>query len=266
MTSPVTIENPESPIADVRLNRPDKKNAFNMDMLTGLTDAADQLGNSSGLRAVVMSGAGGCFSAGLDVSMFAEFAQQLDTLKTEIRNPPDGQIANRFQAPVVCWQKLPVPVIAAIEGVCYGAGMQLALAADFRIAAPDAVFSIMEIKWGLIPDMGITQSLPKLVCADQAKDLIMTARIVQADETLALGLITRIADDPIAAAHKYALELAGRSPDALARAKQLVDDGWTASARDGLALEAELQAQIIGGANQMEAVFANMQKRAPKYR
>ena len=265
MSDIVLIENPDGPVAEVRLNRPEKKNAFSLDLFTDLVAAADRLAKADGLRAVVMCGAGGSFCAGLDLAVFAEFAGEIEALKGEIRNPPGGTPANRFQAPVVCWQELPVPVIAAIEGVCFGAGMQLALAADFRIGAADARFSIMESKWGLIPDMGITQSLPKLLRADQAKELIMTARVVMAEEALSLGLITRIADDPIAAAHEFATDLAARSPDAVRRAKQLVDESWTATARDALALEAELQAQIIGGANQMEAVFANMQNRPPKF-
>lgn len=265
MDDVVHISNPHGPVADVILNRPEKKNAFNAAMFDGLTAAAAQLQSEPHLRAVIMYGAGDCFCAGLDVSMFMEFAKDLEALKVEMLNPPDGQAANRFQAPVVCWQSLPVPVIAAITGVCFGAGMQLALAADFRIAAPDARFSIMESKWGLVPDMGITQSLPKLMPADQAKELIMTARIVGADEALELGLITRIADDPIQAAQEMANALAERSPDAIRAAKRLVEDGWGASVPDGLALEAKLQADIIGSSNQTEAVMANMQKRPPKF-
>ena len=266
MSDAVLLQNPQGPVASVVLNRPEKKNAFNGDMFAGLPDAAARLQSEPGLRAVVMLGAGDCFSAGLDVSMFMEFAKDISALKDEMRNPPGGQAANRFQEPVVCWQSLPVPVIAAITGVCFGAGMQLALAADFRIAAPDARFSIMESKWGLVPDMGITQSLPKLMPSDQAKDLIMSARVVEADEALSLGLITRIADDPVKAAHEMADLLAARSPDAIRAAKRLVDSGWNTSAVEGLALEATLQAEIIGGENQIEAVMANMQKRDPKFR
>lgn len=262
----VQIANPQGPVADVILNRPEKKNAFNAAMFDGMTSAAAQLQAEPNLRAVVMYGAGDCFCAGLDVSMFMEFAKDLEALKVEILNPRDCDSANRFQAPVVCWQALPVPVIAAITGVCFGAGMQLALAADFRISAPDAKFSIMESKWGLVPDMGITQSLPKLLPADQAKDLIMTARIVKAVEALELGLITRIADDPVQAAHEMADALASRSPDAIRAAKRLVENGWGASNAGGLEMEAKLQANIVGGPNQIEAVMANMQKRAPKFR
>ena len=266
MSEIVLVENAEGPVAEVRLNRPEKKNAWTLEMFDALSAAAGTLAAEPGLRAVVISGAGGCFSAGLDFSVFQEFATKLEAIKDEMRNPPEGQLTNRFQEPVVCWQRLAVPVIAAIEGVCFGAGMQLALAADFRVAAPDARFSIMESKWGLIPDMGITQSLPKLMRADQAKDLIMTARVLQADEALGLGLITRIADDPVAEAQAFATELAARSPDAVRGAKHLVEEGWGLGPREALALEAALQAELMGSANQIEAVMANMQKRVAKFR
>ncbi len=261
----VQLENAQGPVATVCLNRPDKKNAWTLEMFDALAAAANTLARQPGLRAVVIHGAGGCFSAGLDFSVFGEFASRLAELKAEILNPPDGQIANRFQAPVLCWQKLPVPVIAAIEGVCFGAGMQLALAADFRIAAPDARFSIMESKWGLIPDMGISQSLPKLLRADQAKELIMTARVLAAAEAAELGLVTRIDADPVAAAQGLAAELAARSPDAVQAAKRLVQETWCGDAAGALALEAALQAELIGGPNQLEAIMANMQKRPAKF-
>lgn len=264
MSDIIEIINAAGPVAEVRLNRPEKKNAFSMKMFDALPNAAQRLGEQAGLRAVVLCGAGGCFSAGLDIAVFPELAGRLDQVKMQLRNPDAGETANFFQHPVTCWQALPVPVIAAVEGVCLGAGMQLALAADFRFAAPDAQFSIMETKWGLIPDMGITQSLPKLVAADVAKQLIMTADVISAQKALELGLITRITDDPVKEAHAFALQLAERSPDAVNAAKKLVDQAWRTDPA-GLALEGELQAQIIGGANQIEAVMANMQKRPPKF-
>jgi len=261
----VLLNDPDGPVVQIQLNRPEKKNAVNIQMLDALRVRAESLEDMADVRCVVMSGAGGSFSAGLDTAIFLEFAKDIEALKIEITNPPDGRVANRFQAPVLCWQELPVPVIAAIEGVCFGAGMQLALAADFRIAAPTAKLSIMEGKWGLIPDMGITQSLPNLMRMDQAKELIMTARILDAHEALSLGLITRIENDPMGAALELANEIAERSPDAIRATKALLNTGWNASRRDALALEAALQAEIIGGHNQIEAVMANIQKRAPKF-
>ncbi len=255
----------EGGLAIVALNRPEKKNAWTLEMFDALSAASASLARAPGLRAVILTGAGGCFSAGLDLSMFAEFAARLEAIREEMRTPDEGG-ANRFQRPVVGWQRLRVPVIAAIEGVALGAGMQLALAADFRIAHPEARLSVMEGKWGLIPDMGITRTLPRLVRADQARDLLMSARMLSAQEALDLGLVSRIDPDPMGAARDLAAGLMARPPEMLAAAKQLVEEAWCADAAASLALEARLQAELMGSPNQMEAVMANMQKRPPKYR
>ena len=212
----------------------------------------------------MIHGAGGVFSAGIDLTDLMGLAPRLGEIKQQMRNPPAGEAANLFQKPITIWAELPVPVIAAIDGVCFGAGMQLALGADFRIAAPDAKLSIMEAKWGLIPDMGITQSLPRLMRADQAKDLVMTGRVLDAPEAASLGLVTRVSDNPLQAALALAGDLAAKSPDAIRAGKRLVDAAWATDPAT-LALEAELQAQIMGEANQMEAVMAQMQKRAPRF-
>lgn len=261
----VIVTMAEGGVAEVCLNRPERRNAWTLEMFDALSAAADDLAARPGLRAVILRGAGGCFSSGLDLSVLQGFARDIEGLKREILSPLAGERANRFQKPCHAWQALPVPVIAAIEGVAYGAGFQLALAADFRLAAPDARVSAMEAKWGLIPDMGISQSLPRLMPADRAKELLMSARVVAAEEALALGLVTRIVADPVAAARALAAELAQRSPDALAAAKRLVEESWTLPPGDGLAVEARLQAGIIGGANQVEAVMAALAGRAPRF-
>ncbi len=265
MTETVLTENADAAVATLRLNRPEKMNAITLEMFEALPAAAAQLAAKPGLRAAILTGAGDHFCSGLDTSIFMQFTQQMDKMRDRLTTPLDGRKANWFQHPAEALRAMPVPVIAAIRGNCFGGGMQVALAADFRIAAPDARFSIMETKWGLIPDMGLTQSLPLLMRADQAKDLIMTARILDADEALSLGLITRISDDPDSAARDYADILLARSPDALKAAKRLVDQSWPAAPGDGLAIEAELQNRILGQPNQIEAVMANMQKRPPKY-
>lgn len=265
MTEIVIVAKEAAHVAHVQLNRPEKKNALSLEMFETLPMTAQQIADDRDTRAIVLSGRGGDFCAGLDLSMFQHFAPRIAQIREQLLNPPDGQAANFFQKPVTCWQDAPQPVVAAIDGVCFGGGMQIALAADFRIAAPEARFSIMETRWGLIPDMGITRSLPKLMRADQAKELIMTARVLDAKEALALGLITRVADDPVSAALDLAVSLAARSPEAIQASKRLVDDGWTGSAETTLALEARLQAPIIGGINQIEAVTAGMQKRDPDF-
>lgn len=254
----------EGHVARVELNRPEKKNALSLDMLSALTETAQAIQARDDIRAVVIHGAGGAFSAGIDLADLMGLAPRLDEIKHQMRNPPEGEAANLFQKPVTIWAELPVPVIAAIDGVCFGAGMQLALGADFRIAAPDARLSIMEAKWGLIPDMGLSQSLPRLMRADQAKELVMTGRVLDATEAASLGIVTRLADDPLQAAQAMAADLAAKSPDAIRAGKQLVDAAWATDPAT-LALEAELQAQIMGAPNQMEAVMAQMQKRAPSF-
>lgn len=253
----------ENGIATVTLNRPDKKNAMSLDLLAALVESCATLKGTEGLRAVILTGAGGVFSAGIDVTMMMTLAGKLGDIKAMLADP-DETGANPFQAPVTCWSGLPVPVIAAVEGLCFGAGMQLALGADFRIVAPAARMSIMEAKWGLIPDMGITQSLPKLMGADQAKMLMMTGREFTGEEALSMGLATEVATDPMARARELAELLASKSPDAIAGSKRLVEETWGGGPA-GLRLEAELQSALMGSPNQMEAVMANMQKRPPKF-
>jgi enoyl-CoA hydratase/carnithine racemase len=169
-------------------------------------------------------------------------------------------VPNWFQRAAYDWLRVPVPVIAAVHGNCFGGGLQIALAADMRIARPDARLSVMEVKWGLIPDMSITRTLPRLVGIDVAKELTYTGRVFDADEALRLGAVTRLADDPLQAAHSLAAEIAGRSPDAVRAAKRLYDEAWARPADETLALEAELQLSLIGSPNQLAAVTAGMTK------
>jgi enoyl-CoA hydratase/carnithine racemase len=172
--------------------------------------------------------------------------------------PLRGEVPNRFQRVAYDWIALPMPVIAAVHGNCFGGGLQIALGADARICTPDARLSVMEIRWGLIPDMSITRTLPRLVGIDVAKELTYTGRIISGEEADRLGLVTRLDADPLAAARRLAEEIASRSPDAVRRAKRLFDGAWTAPAPESLALEAQLQGELIGSANQLEAVRAGM--------
>lgn len=254
----------DGPVAEVMLNRPDKRNALDMGLFQALVAAGEALKGAPGLRAVILHGAGTAFCAGIDTAEFMAMAGRLAAVKAEMLEPPPGQ-ANRFQRPCTIWAELDVPVIAAVQGVCFGAGLQLALGADFRLVAPEARFSVMEARWGLIPDMGITQSLPRLMRADLAKELILTARVVEAPEALALGLVTRLEADPLAAARAMAARFAQVSPDVLRAAKRLVEDTWTLPPGPGLRREAELQADLIGGRNQIEAVMAGMAGRRPDF-
>jgi len=218
------------------------------------------------VRAVVLSGEGRAFCAGLDTSNFAAMASGESRASTGLVTPkrtPGG--ANRAQHAVMVWRDIPVPVIAAVHGVAYGGGLQIALAADIRVVAPDAQLSVMEIKWGLIPDMSGTQTLRHLVRLDVAKELTFTGRVISGREAVELGLATRAADDPHAAALALAREIAGQSPDAIRAGKRLLNATVVASREDGFRLEEQLQRELIGSPNQLEAVQANLEKRVPRF-
>lgn len=247
-------------VAVVTLTRPDKHNALDLPMIDAIIAAAERLGEEPGVRAVVLHGAGKSFCSGLDFPAVAA-AGGLEAFTGILDESPP----NYFQRAGHGWIDLPVPVIAAIQGNCLGGGLQIALAADIRIATPDARLSVMEARWGLIPDMSITRTLPRLVGIDVAKELTFTARTVTGQEAAALGLVTRIAEDPLTAALEMAREIAGRSPDAVRRAKRLFNEGWSGSAEQTLALEARLQGELIGGANQLAAMTAAMTRQAPEF-
>ena len=254
-------------VADVRLNRPEKMNALSPEMFEAITAAGETLQARGDVRVVVLSGNGRAFCAGLDMGNFQAMAggSRASPVSALLASPTAAQPENRAQRPAMVWKRLAVPVIAAVHGVAFGGGLQVALGADIRIAAPDARFSIMEIKWGLIPDMGLTQTLVDMVRLDVAKELTFTGRIVAAPEALALGLVTKIADDPLAAALALAKEIADKSPDAIRAGKRLLEATWRADPGPGLRLEASLQGALIGGANQIEAVKSNFEKRVAQY-
>jgi enoyl-CoA hydratase/carnithine racemase len=238
-------------VADVRLTRGDKHNGLDGAMFEALVDGAAQVARTPGVRVVVLSGEGPSFCAGLDFKAVMT-GTGLDGDKAFIRE--DGDIANFAQRATYDWHRLEVPVIAALHGACLGGGLQLALAADIRIAAQDTRLSVMEIRYGLVPDMGLTQTLPDLVGIDVAKELTLTGRIVDADQAARIGLVTRLADDPRAEALALAAEIAARSPDAVRAAKRLLNDAWREPPATGLGLEAETQRRLIGSPNQLAAV------------
>src|SRR4051795_11600512 len=241
-------------VATVTLTRPDKHNALDGAMFTGIVAAAEEVASTPGVRAVVLHGEGPSFCSGLDVASLMSSGVSFDELLDR-----DGRRANIFQRTCTDWIDLPVPVIAAIHGSCFGGGLQIALGADIRIATPDARLSIMEVKWGLVPDMGITQTLPRLVSIDLAKELTFSGRIVSASEGLKLGLVTRTAEDPLSAALSLADEISQKSPDAVRAAKRLYDETWTSNdTAAALVLESELQTGLIGKPNQIAAVVAGM--------
>ena len=263
MAERVTISKQDG-VADVRLNRTEKLNALDPPMFEGLIAAGKALAADPSVRAVVLSGEGRAFCAGLDFASFMALAGSQPG-----RNPlerEEGSVANFAQRAAYVWMELPVPVIAAVHGVAFGGGLQIALAADIRFVAPDAQLSVMEIKWGLIPDMTGSQTLRHLVRLDVAKELMFTGRLITGSEAVALGLATRVSDDPHADALALAHEIAAKSPDAVRAGKRLLNQAGLVSLADGLRLEESLQLTLIGTPNQVEAVQANMEKRTPRFK
>lgn len=249
-------------VATVTLTRPEKHNALDGPMFRAVVDAAIELDDAANVRVVVLHGEGPSFCSGLDISSLGtEDAISLDDL--EARH--EGNRANLPQRACTGWIDLPVPVIAAVHGNCFGGGLQIALGADIRIVAPDARLSVREVQWGLVPDMGITLTLPRLVSVDIAKELTFTGRIFSGEEAAAIGVATRVADDPLAIALELATEIAGRSPDAVRAAKRLYDTAHGMAPEEALMLESRLQGSLIGSPNQIAAVVAGAKKEQPVF-
>jgi enoyl-CoA hydratase/carnithine racemase len=252
-------------VADVRLVRTDKMNALDDAMFGALVAVGERLKSEKGLRAVVLSGEGRAFCAGLDMGNFGQMASgprgasaNLETART-----PGG--ANRAQQAVMVWREIPVPVIAAVHGVAFGGGFQLALGADLRFVAPDTRLSVMEIKWGLVPDMAGIALLRGLVRDDVARELTFSGRIFSGEEALDLGLATRVCQDPRAEALAFAAAVAEKNPDAIRAGKRLLDLAVEADQPTILMSETIEQVKLIGSPNQVEAVKANLEKRAPRF-
>ncbi len=244
-------------VAHVQLNRPEKMNALSWPMFDAITEAGRSVSANKEIRAVVLSGEGRGFCAGLDLENFASGDLDGDFFG----GGRGGSWPNYYQSPAYVWKSVPVPVICALHGVAYGGGFQIAMAADIRIAHPASKLSVMEIKWGLIPDMSASQTLRDLVRLDVAKELTFTGRVVEGTEAQALGLVTRLDESPVQAALDMAADIAGRSPDAISYGKYLLDNTWHGSDIDGLRVEEKLQARIIAKSNQMESVMAGMEGR-----
>jgi enoyl-CoA hydratase/carnithine racemase len=261
-------------VADVRLVRSDKMNALDDKMFTAIAEVGEQLRNSSEVRAVVLSGTGKAFCAGLDMGNFSEMVADShpDENSSELPKPHreplatrSHGIANYLQYAVWMWRDLPMPMIAAVHGVAFGGGFQLALAADMRYAAPDTRFSIMEIKWGLVPDMAGTQLMRHLAREDVVRELSYTGRIFSAQEALEYGFITRISGDPLALALSTAREIATKNPEAIRGNKQLFNAANYLSVEDGLLMESTVQDRVMGTPNQKEAVKAALEKRTANF-
>lgn len=257
----VSIELGDDGVAQVRLIRSDKMNALDPEMFEQIIKAGQALHKMKGLRAVVLSGEGPSFCAGLDTSSFGREPSSDEPSLTE---RTFGN-SNKFQQVATQWRKLPVPVICAIHGVCFGGGMQIASGADIRVAAPDARMAIMELKWGLVPDMGGYALWRGLVRDDVLRELVYTNRQFTGEEAQEYGLATFVDSDPHARATAIATEIANRNPHAIRAAKRL-HNKMADTAGDELLMEESIEQHgIMRTKNQIEAVMAGMAKRAPKF-
>jgi enoyl-CoA hydratase/carnithine racemase len=257
----VSIALGEDGVAQVRLARPDKLNALDAAMIDRLIEAGEALREAPGLRAVVLAGEGRGFCSGIDL---ASMAGAPDPHAADLAERTHGE-CNRFQQLAMQWRALPVPVIAAIHGTCFGGGLQIASGADIRVVAPDARLSIMEMKWGIVPDMGGYVLWRELVRGDVLRELVYSARVFSGVEARELGLATLLDPDPVARAGAIAGEIAAKNPHAIRLAKHLANRAHDLSAAEILLEESRAQQQLIYSKNQLEAVMSELQHRAPKF-
>ena len=246
-------------IAHVRLTRADKMNAVDQDMITALIAAGEEVA-ASDARAVIVSGDGKAFCAGIDISGLSGMIGKDPAGLLMPRTHGNGT-TNQWQEVAMIWSRMDIPVIAAVHGVCFGAGLQIALGADIRIASPDAQFAVMEMKWGIVPDMGGMVLLPKLVRTDVLRKLTYTAAPIGAEQAERWGLVTELADDPLAAAQTLAETIAGKSPSAIRAAKRLIAVAETEDAKTVLDAESREQVDLLGKPHQMEVIAASFAKR-----
>ncbi|WP_398493892.1 crotonase/enoyl-CoA hydratase family protein [Variovorax sp.] len=265
-----TIRHPDG-VVELQLDRADKMNALDPAMFDALIAAGEALRADATVRAVVIAGRGKAFCAGLDMASFQRMEQGA---AGEVLGQSAGGaglvarthgLANAAQQVAMVWREVPVPVIAAVHGVAFGGGLQVALGADIRIVAPDTRLSVMEIKWGLVPDMGGMVLMRELARSDVVRELTYTGRVFSGEEALQLGFATRLAADPLAEALAMAHEIAAKSPDAIRAGKRLLNASLAHSAAELLIAESVEQQALIGSPNQVEAVRANIERRAPRF-
>ena len=255
-------------VADVRLVRADKMNALDDAMFSALIETGERLKGQAGVRAVVLSGEGRAFCAGLDMGSFAAMAsgeRNRDTTAALLTPKRTQGGANRAQQACMVWREIPVPVIAAVHGVAFGGGFQLALGADLRFVTPDVKLAVLEIKWGLIPDMAGMVLMRGLVRDDVARELTYTGRVFGGEEAVSMGLATRVCPDPRAEALALAAEIASKNPHAIRAGKRLLNLMGDGDQHAILLAESQEQGALIGSPNQIEAVTANLQKRGPSF-
>ena len=257
----IAISMDDHGIAHVRLIRADKMNALDPDMFAALLNAGHVLLGLKGLRCVVLSGEGRSFCAGLDMASMGDPDRRREAPLTTRTH---GN-ANAPQQVAMQWRKLPVPVIAAVHGVCFGGGLQLASGADIRVVTPDARMAVMEMKWGLVPDMAGYALWRGTVRDDVLRELTYTNREFTGAEALNYGFATLLDADPLTRALGIAAEIAARNPEAQRAAKRLFARYLHASVDDILMAESIEQQALMGTKNQIEAVMSQLGKRAGEF-
>jgi len=258
----VVLASVDDGIARVELARPDKLNALTLGTLDGLVDTARELRADRSLRGIVLTGQGPSFCAGLDFGTVMK--DRAGIVKAFAPRPWRG--TNTFQEACWAWRRIPVPVVAAVQGHCFGGGVQIALGADFRLTTPDAQWSVLEAKWGLIPDMSGIQSLSQQVGLDVAKRLTMTGEVITGAEAVRLGLATETSDDPVTAAYDLIRRISIRSPDSVAATKRIFERTWTAGARRTFRWERYEQALLLAARNTAIARKVVAEQVATRYR
>ncbi len=251
-------------IAHVQFNRPEKMNALDLDFFHSIIECCEQIEANTAIRVVVVSGKGKAFCAGIDLSMFAP-GSPMDKLSENLNDRTHG-ISNMWQKAVWAWRELSVPVIAAAHGTVFGGGLQIMLAADIKYIHPETRLSILESKWGIIPDMGGTQLMRHNVRDDMIRELTYTHRIFTGVEAVDYGFATHTSEDPVSEALKLATEICTKSPSAIVLAKELYNQAPYLNEAEGLALESKLQHQLLKKHNQLESIFSNLQKREANFK
>jgi len=259
----------ENGIADVRLCRPEKRNALDQPMFEGLIQAGKDLSANPSIRVAVLHGEGPAFCAGLDFMSFAgmmsgELTSDSEQVTRAVSDKTKGG-ASWFQLPAWIWYEAPFPVIAAVHGAAYGAGLHIALGADMRVIAPDAKVAFVEVNWGLVPDMSGSQALRRLVPLDVAKKMAMTGLPITGEQALRYGLATEMSETPYETARELAGIIAKKSPDAIRSIKRLLNQSALVPLAEGLAMEFECSGALMGSPNQMEAIGASFEKREPRF-
>ena len=247
-------------IAVVTFNRPEKMNALDPAQFDAIIAAGEEVNNNASVRVVVLRGEGRAFCAGLDIS-----AMQGGEAVSDSVIPRTHGIANKWQQAAWTWRACQVPVIVAAHGVVFGGGLQIMLGGDIKYIAPDTKCSIMEMKWGLIPDMAGTQLMRHSVRDDIIRELTYTNRVFSGEEAVAYGFATHVSDDPFADAMKLATEIASKSPSAMVKAKKVLNEAPYLNPEEGFMMESVQQDLIIKKKNQLEAIYSSMQKRAGNF-